>query len=139
MLHDIGKLIFIRNKPEEYKDIYRRQKEEKKPLCVLEMETLEVTHADIGGYLLSTWGLPEEIVKAISLHHNPIYSLQVSFDPLTTVFVANVLAHEEMQDTAYDVEEEIKKGYLTKLELIKYLPEWRKITKLVKEMEEKER
>lgn len=138
MLHDIGKLIFIRNNPKEYKEIYRRSKEKKTPLFIIEREILGITHADIGGYLMSIWGLPEDIVKIISLHHSVTHALVDKLDPMAIVFIANVLAHEKDSDILYNVEREIEKGSLTKIELMTYLPEWREITRILKEIHRRE-
>lgn len=139
MLHDVGKLIFIRNRPDDYVRVYERHVSEKRPIFQIEKDIFDATHADIGGYLMSAWGLPKMIVKAISLHHNPSRALDVSFDPLTAVYISNVLAHEQAGDESYEIEEDVEKGYLTKLDLLKRLPEWREVTKLAKEIEEKER
>jgi len=137
MLHDVGKLIFIRNQPDEYKEVYKKAKIEKKPLFIIEKEILGITHADIGGYLMTTWGLPKDIVNIISLHHSASHALESTLGPLAIVYISNVLSHKE-DDIEYDLQKDIEKGSLSKTELMKYLPEWEKITLIVKEMHHKE-
>jgi putative nucleotidyltransferase with HDIG domain len=134
MIHDVGKLILIRNKSDEYQMVFKRKKNEGRLLTEIEKEVIGATHADIGGYLMNIWGFKEDIVRTISLHHNAPYSLSIEFDPLAAVYIANVLDHERVCEKEYNLEDVLKKGYLTKLELMKHLPEWRKIAKLAKEM-----
>jgi len=133
MLHDVGKLIFIRNMADEYKNVYQRAQEESKPLYEIEREVLGVTHADIGGYLMSTWGLPEEIVNIISLHHSPAEALVDTQSPMAIVFMANILAREDTDLAESDLDSKLEKGVLTKTDLVGQLPEWREITQVMKE------
>ena len=69
LLHEIGKLVLMHHMPEQYTQILDKCK--KGGLCQseVEMEFLGTTHAIIGGYLTSLWGLPHNITEAISLHH----------------------------------------------------------------------
>jgi hypothetical protein len=54
------------------------------------------THAEIGAYLLGLWGLPEEIVGAVCLHHRPsavgVWSGQL--DTLAVTHLADALVFE---------------------------------------------
>ncbi|HEV2452648.1 MAG TPA: HDOD domain-containing protein, partial [Verrucomicrobiae bacterium] len=52
------------------------------------------THAEVGGYLLGLWGLPNPIVEAVSFHHRPADSAVCGFSPVVAVHVANAFAHE---------------------------------------------
>ena len=133
MLHDIGKLIFIKNFPQQYYEIYYRHKKEKVPLDKLEKEQFEgVSHAVIGGYLMKLWGFPVNIIEAITFHHNPLFSIDTSFNILTLVYVANILEHEQSEEPERMSMESINKQYLTKVDLLKFLPEWDTITKAIK-------
>lgn len=127
-LHDIGKIIFIKNKPEEYKAVYLRRKKEGKPLFELEKEYFGVTHAKIGAYLMGLWNLPGDTVKAISYHHNPSKAeLDTSYSMLLSVHVANVLERERSDHAAKGASSQIDKKYLSDLNMHEYLPRWREI------------
>ena len=56
-----------------------------------EMELFEISHAQVGAYLLTLWGLQEEIVSAVCNHH--IYDNsgnEITAD--RSVFIANYIA-----------------------------------------------
>ena len=128
-LHDIGKIIFIKNKPEEYRELYQRRKKEGKPLFELERECFGVTHAKIGAYLMGLWNLPEGTVKAIFYHHDPSKAkLDTSYSMLLSVHVANVLEHDRSGTSAKGASSQIDKKYLSDLSMHEYLPGWREIT-----------
>ena len=59
-----------------------------------ELTVLGATHAELGGCLLATWGLPLPILEAIAWHHEPERSAGKGFSLLAAVHVANVFAQE---------------------------------------------
>lgn len=133
MLHDLGKIIFIKNKPLEYKNIYAKSEKEGIPLHILEKEWMDITHAELGGYLMSKWGLPSEIVEAISFHHAPLQSDKAnSAGILTAVHIADSLYHE-IDNTSKDENIRLEAVYLKNLKLETYLPDWKEETKIVME------
>lgn len=92
-LHDIGKLILIDNLTDDYQVVLKRVHDEKIALVDAEMEAFEVSHADVGAYLLGLWGLPAQIVEAIGFHHKPSECPGDFFTPLTAVHIANSYSH----------------------------------------------
>lgn len=91
ILHDIGKLIYIQNYPELWKESILLSKETGKEQVVFEKQLLDVTHADLGAYLLSTWGMNESIIDMISLHHSPS-ALDRKLDVVSILYIANKLS-----------------------------------------------
>jgi len=71
LLHDIGKIILLKNLKEEYLQILKRVADEEIPLRQAEQEVLGFTHAEVGAYLLEEWKLSKTFVAAIRHHHNP--------------------------------------------------------------------
>jgi HD-like signal output (HDOD) protein len=67
---------------------------ETRPLFVAEEQLMGVTHAEVGAYLLSLWGLPCQVVEAVAHHHQPGRVPQDSLDAVGIVHIANFLAHE---------------------------------------------
>lgn len=132
MLHDIGKIILIMNKKNEYRRIMKALKTEKTNLVTLEKEILGISHAEVGAYLLKRWNMPDEIVNIIQNHHNPRYALSECFNPASILYMANILANKKEYNHKYD--NDFDKGFLTKFDLIKYLPEWEKITNATQEL-----
>lgn len=91
LLHDVGKLVLADNMPELFQSSLEVSKKEKAPLQEAEKKIIGASHAEVGGYLLMLWGLPDAIVEAVSLHHSPEKSHEEGFSPLTAVHVANSL------------------------------------------------
>ncbi|MEO8425838.1 MAG: response regulator [Verrucomicrobiota bacterium] len=94
MLHDTGKLVLASNFAEQYNEVFRLARENKREVVMAELDVFGATHADVGGYLLGLWGLPVPVVEAIALHHNPGKTIHKTFSPLTAVHAADVLVHE---------------------------------------------
>src|SRR6202012_5531935 len=95
LLHDVGKLVFAINLPEEYKQALTMAREKKITMAAAGKQVFGADHADVGGYLLGLWGLPVPVVEAIALHHRPDVTLLKSFSPLTALHAGNVLVSAE--------------------------------------------
>jgi len=53
-----------------------------------------VSHAEVGAYLLSLWGIPYPVVEAVAHHHHPDRVPRGKGDMSTIIYLANLLAHE---------------------------------------------
>ena len=101
MLHDIGKLIQAASMPEEFSRIWGEARATGRTLHEVELETLGVSHAEIGGYLLGLWGLPYPIVEAVTNHHDPgRVPRRTSAGVLEAVWAANRLVQGKEVDGA---------------------------------------
>ncbi|MFA8341846.1 MAG: HDOD domain-containing protein [Rhodothermaceae bacterium] len=91
ILHDIGKLILLKNS-NYYNDVFALMGE--KDISILEAEkTLYKTnHSEIGGYLLGIWGLPENIVEAVAFHYSPEGKADTDILTLPILYLANKLS-----------------------------------------------
>ncbi len=69
LIHDIGVVILDRFFHNIYKMIVELTYEENVSLYDVEIRTLSVSHATVGGWLLQQWKLPEEYVEVASYHH----------------------------------------------------------------------
>jgi HD-like signal output (HDOD) protein/CheY-like chemotaxis protein len=90
LLHDIGKIVFLAEMSKEYRPIALGTA--RGSIVVLELEHLGCTHAQVGAYLMSIWGLPVPLVRAVAFHHCPLDSAESHFSSLTAVHVADALA-----------------------------------------------
>jgi putative nucleotidyltransferase with HDIG domain len=93
LLHDVGKLILAANVPDEYHEVLQRASAARINDWQGEFMNFEVTHAEIGAYLIGLWGLSDALVEAIAFHHRPAGSGSVQFGPLTAVHIADALEH----------------------------------------------
>jgi len=95
LLHDIGQLILAANLPAAYREIRALARDRKIPISEAEKQVLKATHADVGAYLLSIWGLPIPLVEAVALHHEPSLAQEQTFSALTAVHVAAAWSYEQ--------------------------------------------
>ena len=106
ILHDIGKFVLLQM-PDYRQSIQDIAQKEAISSLEAEYKLLGASHAEVGGYLLSLWGLPENIIEAVVFHHRPNESYYYSVTPLTAVHLANTIADMPALDTDYIFELEI--------------------------------
>jgi len=117
LLHDIGKLVLLAEMPREYHEIF-----EAGVSCERDHEqrVLGCTHAEIGAYLMSIWGIPLPLVQAVAFHHLPSNAGDTQFSSLTAVHAADaILAPND--DPMMDI------YYLESLGLSAREPMWRSL------------
>ncbi len=121
LLHDVGRLVLAINFPDTYKILIEHARSAREALLELEGSVIGVTHAEIGAYLMGTWGLHNTIVEAIAYHHEPGRCEHRGFVPLTAVHAACALekgscsSHPNACD-APDARYLESKGFLGKLD-----------------------
>jgi HD-like signal output (HDOD) protein/CheY-like chemotaxis protein len=123
LMHDVGKLVFAENLSKSYREVLEFARLNNQPAWQVERQMLKATHADIGGYLLDLWGLPEGVTKAVALHHQPIAEETEGLTPLAIVHVANYFAHQinKTDEGSGDLDSD----YLEVNELADRVPVWR--------------
>jgi HD-like signal output (HDOD) protein len=94
LLHDVGLLVLATNVPDQYTETLALMNQGIAE-SEAERQVLGATHAEVGGYLLGTWGLSDPIVEAVAFHHDPGRSAGHAFSPLAAVYIANVLEEQE--------------------------------------------
>jgi HD-like signal output (HDOD) protein/ActR/RegA family two-component response regulator len=135
MLHDIGKLVFVAKLPNVWREANKMARDDTLAIQDAEQAVSGVTHAELGGYLIGLWGLPNPIVEAVAFHHGPKACLSQAFSVLTAVHVANglVIGTEAAADGAnagvLDTE------YLEELGVADRVPEWRALAEESAEQE----
>jgi putative nucleotidyltransferase with HDIG domain len=106
MLHDVGKLILAAHRPDELAALLAAAGTSGRPLHAIERERTGVTHAEIGAYLLTLWGLPHPIVEAVVHHHAPTRLETTKLDPAAAVCIANLLVNEQQHDSGETPDDE---------------------------------
>lgn len=71
LLHDFGKLVLSQHLDEAGHGLFVRAREAGLGVIQSELELLETTHAEVGGLIARSWGLPETLALAIECHHDP--------------------------------------------------------------------
>jgi HD-like signal output (HDOD) protein/CheY-like chemotaxis protein len=125
LLHDIGRLVLLANRPEEYGRAFVLAQGSGKTLLEAEQEVFGACHPEIGGYLLGLWGLPIALVESATFHHQPSRCATKTFTPLTAVHVANVFEQETAPLPSPASRAELDNEYLRGLGVWNRLPAWR--------------
>lgn len=71
LLQDIGMIALARTLGKRYVSIVSDTNGDHRALARLELQELEVTHADIGALLATKWKLPQELILPIRFHERP--------------------------------------------------------------------
>ena len=98
MLHDIGSLVLATSIPDYYGPAVEHAVQESVPLHQAETAVHGFCHAEVGGALLATWGLPFTLVDVVTQHHRPDRASADTHELVTAVHVADHLAHEVTSD-----------------------------------------
>ena len=126
LLHDVGRIILAVNLPDEFKRACDLSAMEHIDMIDAETQIFGATHADVGAYLLGLWGLPNEVVRAVAFHHNPVALLGEKFTALTAVHAANgILRSAGFEDDVDDTK--LNLDYLDQVGYTERLPIWREV------------
>jgi len=112
LLHDIGYLIT--SQVEGYdENITYYMENEGVDKYEAEEKFLKISHAQVGAYLLSVWNLPEPIIDAVALHHEPIDNiLQLKFEG--AIYLAQLWEKDPVEFNGM-VQEKIDENLLKKM------------------------
>jgi len=128
ILHDIGLLVLAAQEPGLLEAGLAAARASGRPLHRVERENRNLTHAEVGAYLLGLWGLPHTIVEAVAHHHDPRRVPGIGLDCITGLHVANQLAHEYGSGALADVSAEpLDERLLQEIGVHDRLPAWRAI------------
>lgn len=91
LLHDVGRLVMLRNHPKESTEVLRQAKVGRRALIEVEKDLWGCTHADIGGKILKSWRLPAFLEVLVHHHHVPHDCSMVK--EATVIHVADFITH----------------------------------------------
>lgn len=127
ILHDTGKMILISEFDYELAEIIRLSRKDKQPCHEIERETIDLTHAELGGCLLNLWGLGNDLIEAATFHHEPAECAKNGFSIALSVYLANAIDHQLCSSLGGGWSEGINMEVLESLDLEDQLHEWQKI------------
>ena len=128
LLHDVGKLVIAERAPDHFARAVAGAREEQKPLFAVEEDLIGISHAEVGAYLLSLWGLPYPVIEAVAHHHHPERVHQHKLDMITVVYLSNVLAHEASGDSSRaPANQALDEKLLQDMGLVDQLPDLRQM------------
>ncbi len=110
ILHDIGKLVLATRAPAHLAAMMAAADASGLPLHEVERRERDVTHAEVGGYLLGIWGLPHVIVEGVTRHHRPAMAGTEDVAVIAAVHAADVFDHEQLGEPAGGLDLEFLSG-----------------------------
>jgi putative nucleotidyltransferase with HDIG domain len=133
LLHDVGKLVIAERAPDHFARAVSGAREEGRPLFAVEEELIGISHAEVGAYLLSLWGLPYPVVESVAHHHHPERIQQHKLDMISVVYLSNLLAHETNGEAGGKsfAFQPIDPKLLEAIGAVDQLPEWRQMAETV--------
>ncbi len=91
ILHDVGRVVLWVHFPEEYGRVLSAAGTRSDLLLEGERK-MGITHAEVGSWLLSRWGLDAFTADAARYHHEPLERIHGAFPLIKIVYAANLLA-----------------------------------------------
>jgi HD-like signal output (HDOD) protein len=96
LMHDIGSLVLYHQRPDAMRDILLVAEGDEEVLYQAELDHFRFSHASIAAYLMDQWQLPEELLEAVSWHHQPERAENASIEA-HILYLANHLVNESEQ------------------------------------------
>lgn len=90
ILHDIGRLILLKNHPELMFYTIREAQKKKLPLNQMEKPLWGFDHCELGGKIISLWNFPHFLLQSVQFHHAPHksdYPLEIGILQLADVLI----------------------------------------------------
>ena len=125
LLHDLGKAVLMAELPGEYLQLFTANSGAS---TELERERLGCTHAEVGAYLMSIWGLPFSLVRAVAYHHHPGEIAEANFSSLTAVHAADAIVSES-DPSPLNHDASLDGAYLERLGLREREKVWRDLAR----------
>jgi HD-like signal output (HDOD) protein len=125
IVHDVGQIVLAAGQREQFAEVRRRARAERRAYHEVELETFGASHAGIGAYLLGMWGLPFPIVEAAAYHHAPRLVAAGERRLLAAVHLADALVSAADPDAASPgAEHRLDVGFLDGCGISPNLVQW---------------
>jgi HD-like signal output (HDOD) protein len=126
LLHEVGRLILVESFPEQFQAACATARSKGVSLCLCLRETFKATPAQVSGYLLDLWGMPGEVIAAVSKHDCPENAAGQEFELTTALYVGDYLASKKAPADAFALPE-LNTQYLKATGCLDELPEWEQL------------
>jgi len=121
MLYDVGKLMMITTFKPEFEAAAKLSKEQSISPFQAQQKLLGASDASLGAYLLSLWGLPDQIVEAVAYHYTPHEIPSPTINAVTAVHLAFATDYDESANIRDEKLSVIDMEYLKSLGLANQL------------------
>ena len=96
LMHDIGSLVLYHQRPDAMRDILLVAEGDEEVLYQAELDAFSLSHATVAGYLMEQWQLPEELIDAVTWHHQPERAEKARMEA-HILYLANHMVNESEQ------------------------------------------
>ncbi len=100
LLHDLGRMIMIKNMPEKVLNAIHMSRRKQIPLFQAEQILFGFDHAEVGAQLCRKWNFPEGMADMIQYHHEPASADEVLAS--SVIHLANLMAISVGEGTSGD-------------------------------------
>lgn len=101
LLHDVGRLAMLAIAPKEYSQHFLAKDSDE--LCIVEIRSLQASHAEVGAWLIEQWRLDSFIADSALYHHEPIARVLNAHPLVRIAFATNLLAEYPLTDEQIDM------------------------------------
>ena len=133
LLHDIGKLILASNLQKDYKKAIEIAQKNQVELRKAEFRVFKASHAEVGGYLLGIWGIPGDVVEAVTFHHRSHQYPGKHFTIAATVACADMISHTLQPETCIGSLPILDKKIFANQEVTEKIDMWQQMCRELKE------
>ena len=119
LLHNIGSLILYHKMPDESLNVLLAAENDRNLVAGLEQEIIGFNHAEVGGELIKSWGLPESLYEAISCYLNPEAAQVYKLDAYLLSLSVHLMNVSEQGLPAEDVVDELDHSRFSLIRLTK--------------------
>lgn len=116
LLHDIGKILFIRINPEKYNRVLEECRQYGISLSFSEIAHFGCSHTHAGGLLAKKWRLDDALIDSVELHHLPAGNDNNLTTNVVTI-INNLCKRFHFGESGDPVEEEMAEALIKKLNI----------------------
>ncbi len=105
LLHEAGRFILVDNFPDQFAAACQAARQTQSPLAPRLLETFRTTPAQLTAYLMELWGMPDEVVSAISQQDSPQEEPGGAFSIASALYIADHVAAHKTPPDGFAMEE----------------------------------
>ena len=92
LLHDVGRLALLSAAPQEYSLVLSHVDDA--GLCVAEKQTFDITHSEVGAWLIGQFSLDSFLADSVLYHHQPAEKLVAAHPLIRIAMLADLIASQ---------------------------------------------
>ncbi len=130
LLHDLGIVVEAYGMKQKFAKVFESSRTSGRPLYLEEFDAFGMTHAEMGAYLLGSWGLPIPIVEAVAYHHEPARVPEGPRAVLAAVHIAAGLVDElRIASAGSSPQHPLDFAFIESMGLTSHIEEWRELAR----------